>query len=163
MVPGGAEKAEVLEAITTFFVFLLSVGAGGFLVGCAAAAILHFTIVRHSWDGLFKKSIRITLTRASFVIGHCRYARHFGPDFRREDHKKGMEEALKEQRTGIRQCTRYRRAVEVVMRYGERRIVIAAFDKNNMDDAGALVLRLQAVHNNFDELMAMHGGNRTGQ
>jgi hypothetical protein len=81
------------------------------------------------------------------------YARSVGITFRREEHEEAIKETQRELDTGRRQPQIFRNAVQVVMRYGEQRVVIASFPKTEIAKADALVLRLQFVHENIDEML----------
>lgn len=74
-----------------------------------------------------------------------RYARELPMEFRIEQHQKAFEEERKEQRSRKRQPRTYRDAIEVVLQYGEKRVVLAEMLQKHVEMARALVIRLQNV------------------
>jgi len=82
------------------------------------------------------------------------YARKFPIEFRIDEHQKAIHEELAV-RSGAKRSRKYRDALEVVMQYGEKRVAVAAFRLKEMEQARALVIRLQNVCYNIDAAVQM--------
>lgn len=85
------------------------------------------------------------------LFGYKHYPRTVPIEFRVDRHHKAMQEEAQEMKAGERQSRTYREAVEVVMQYGERRVVLAAMREKDMEKAKALVIRLQSWCEGFDQ------------
>ncbi|MEZ5551524.1 MAG: hypothetical protein R3E82_11585 [Pseudomonadales bacterium] len=104
-------------------------------------------------QGLTGSWVNVKFTPDAVRVCFQDYARSVGITFRREEHEEAIKEAQRELDTGRRQPQIFRNAVQVVMRYGEQRVVIASFPNTEIAKADALVLRLQFVHENIDEML----------
>lgn len=91
------------------------------------------------------------------VTGAKLYSRQVPIEFKYEQHQMAAAEEAKEHRSGKRE-RKYREALEVVMQYGERRIVIAEMNQKHVDMARALVIRLQDICGKVDLAMAIATG-----
>lgn len=101
-----------------------------------------------------RHTIDVTLTRDTIRINGTRYRRAEGLNqFAIEEHA----QAYGERRRNVSPI--YRDAMEVVMRYGEKRVPIAAFRKEDVRKAEALLARLQHVDRHLDGLL---GGSAPG-
>ncbi len=134
---------------------------GGSLKNMTAGAFLTTTV---GWFGTFlavaiiaeyfgrRRRLNIKLSREAIVLDGKRYARGVGLEFRLEEHEKGHAEEGSERRTGD-QSRIYRDAVQVVLRYQERRVGIADFRRADIRKAEALFLRLQFFNEKLEELL----------
>jgi hypothetical protein len=89
------------------------------------------------------------------------YARAAPIEFRVEPHHKGIQEEQRELRSGQRGSRLYRDAIEVVMQYGEKRVVLAEMRSKDLEKAKALVIRIQNWHESFDSETAKAWANGT--
>lgn len=90
-----------------------------------------------------KRSLRLKVSRDAVEIAGRRFSRRTGQyQVEEHDRARGEEVAASQSRDVWRI---YRDAVQVVMRYGERRIVIGDFVWGEIEKARALVVRLQAM------------------
>jgi hypothetical protein len=90
-------------------------------------------------------------------IGRKKYSRDERIDFSVEDHHKAILEQQKN--PGSR---KWRDAIEVIMRYGERRVTIAEMRKCDEEMAISLVLRLQQWCRKFDLAKVSFGQGEEG-
>lgn len=67
-------------------------------------------------------------------------------EFSVDRHQKALKEEAREIETNKKQPKTYRQAVEAVMQYGEKRVVIAEFNNKEMEKARALVFRLGSLN-----------------
>lgn len=114
------------------------------LVWAALMAFLYAVLWKRALTNLLGKfvDVRVLPDRIE-VQGRLfrkKYSRSNPVAFRIEPHHRGADEALK---TGRAQAGVYRFAVEVVMQYGERRIVIAEMPHSGIGHAEALLTRLR--------------------
>ena len=86
-------------------------------------------------------------------VGLQEYSRTVPITFQREEHEESFKEAKRELESGQKQPRIFRDAVQVVMRYHERRVVIASFPLEEIAKADALVLRLQFVNENLEQML----------
>ncbi len=127
-----------LESWVTFIlVFVFGIQP----IGYVALAFLYF--VR-------RKNLDIKVGADAIEIDGHRYDRDGILQFHIAQHRKAVEW---EEKTG-RFSQDYGKAVEVIMQYGERGIVIAANRGRDMEKAHALVLRLQNIFSQFDKAVA---------
>jgi hypothetical protein len=95
-----------------------------------------------------RRTVDVTLARGTIEIDGTRYQRAEGLNqFAIEEHE-GAHGERQRNASPI-----YRDAVQVVMRYGERRIVIAAFRKEDVRKAEALLARLQHVNKHLEDML----------
>lgn len=102
-----------------------------------------------------RRQLRITMRPETIEINGRTYQRAEGLNqFSVEEHEKRFEEARTIQRGQGNRL--YLDAMQVVMRYHERRVVIADFRDTDEDKAAALFRRLQWLDREFDRQMAEH-------
>jgi hypothetical protein len=97
-----------------------------------------------------RREIDVTFSDDKIRIGHKNYTRSGALNqFEIDRHEKAFaeERALREQN----RRRLYSDAVQVIMRYGGKRVPIAGFDLGDMRKAEALLVRLQTVNASFDE------------
>ena len=101
-----------------------------------------------------RRKLNVTIGRDSIVISGTRYMRREGLNqFAIEEHEKTRGEAVVAAR-GHGSGRIYRDAMQVVMRYGEKRVPVAAFRRQDVRKAEALLVRLQGLNAKLDELLA---------
>jgi hypothetical protein len=107
---------------------------------------------------LHSQNLRLNIMADSIKFpsgwGGKTYSRMQPIEFRVEPHQKGMQEEQREARTGQRASRIYREAIEVVMQYGEKRVVLAEMLQKDLEKAKALVIRLQGTCAKFDRMLA---------
>lgn len=113
-------------------------------VWAALMALLYLVLWKRALTDMLSKflDVRVFSDRIE-VQGNLfrkKYCRSNPVAFQIEPHHRGADEALK---TGRAQEGAYRFAVEVVMQYGERRIVIAEMPHSGIEHAEALLTRLR--------------------
>lgn len=155
--PGTVNFLSGTVAIGTFLLLLgaidevaafIGVGMIAFIVGCISSPVLR---------SMMYKNLDIKVLPDRIVVGgrwgDKTYMRDVPLEFRVERHRKAEQEAFAEQRSRERQAVVYRQAVEVVMQYGERRIVLAEMREKDIDNAHALAFRLQNICESQNEAM----------
>jgi hypothetical protein len=132
----------------------IDTGAGGdaggiYLAGCL---VLYFIII--AWGGLVaaRRTLSIKLSAEAIQIGNRRYARSVPHQYAIEEHEKAHDEESAARR-GHGKDRIFRDAMQVVMRYGERRVPIAAFGRRDVRKAEALLVRLQLLDQGLEELL----------
>lgn len=117
----------------------------------ALMALLYPLLWKRAMTNLLGKfvDVRVLADRIEVRQGFFRkkYSRCHPIAFRIEPHQRGFDEALEEPKSRRSRKTTYRFAVEVVMQYGERRIVLAEFRLSDIGQAEALLARLQEAMN----------------
>lgn len=147
------------------FVGLLLPTGNGAAIGIGSAVLLAFCafglyplLVR-----LHAHSLRLSIMPDTIKFpsgwGGKTYSRMQPIEFRVEPHQKAMQEEQREIRAGRRTPRTYREAVEVVMQYGEKRVVLAEMLSKDLEKAKALVIRLQGTCEKFDRLLAHMADN----
>jgi hypothetical protein len=141
------------------FVFPAAGGAGGMAFVLPAIIMFFVAFNETSLGTSFGKNLdikifpdKIQLRDGGFF--YKTYARKFPIEFRLDEHHKAIHEELAV-RNGAKRTRRYRDAVEVVMQYGEKRVSVAGFRLKEIEQAKALVIRLQNVCYNIDAAMQM--------
>jgi hypothetical protein len=158
--PGRAHGFMLLAA-TFFFVGILaaiiiggSYGSWGvfFLVGIIVFALTG--VIEFGGPAVFSRKFAIRIYPDRIEMRRRSYSLDEDVEFRIERHRRANQEAHTEHFTGKRQPWVYRRAFEVVMQYGERRIVLAEMREKDQDKARALVIRLQNWCDDFEGMRA---------
>lgn len=103
-----------------------------------------------------KRRLNVKFSRDAIEVDGKRYDRNTPHLFAIEDHAKAFRET-RAARQGLAGARTYRDAKQVVMRYGERRIPIAAFDLKHLPKAEALLLRLQSIDKTVEQRPAEAG------
>ena len=155
--PRTSDALGITIGVIAFLIFLGGVGdAGGFF----AAAFFAFIIAAISSPvlrSMMYKNLDIKVLPDRIMVGgrwgYKTYMRDVPLEFRVERHRKAEQEALAEQRSRERQAVVYRQAIEVVMQYGERRIVLAEMREKDIDNGHALAFRLQNICESQNEAM----------
>jgi len=102
-----------------------------------------------------RRQLDVKVTPEVFVINGKSYARGEGLNqFAIEEHEKAHNEEMSARR-GQAGGRFFRDAVQVVMRYGERRVPIAAFGRKDVRKAEALLVRLQMLNENIEQMLGM--------
>lgn len=91
-----------------------------------------------------KRQVKVRMTAETIEIGRRSYARGQGIQFEIDEHERAFDEA-QDVRSG-HAGRLYLDAMQVVMRYGERWVPVAAFRRNDLRKAEALLRRLQALN-----------------
>lgn len=100
-----------------------------------------------------KRNLNIRITGDAIVIGGRRYGRAYPHQFTIEEHEKAFAED--KATGGSRRDRIFRDAVQVVLRYGEKRIPVADFRREDIRKAEALHRRLQFIDQDFAEMLGM--------
>jgi len=100
-----------------------------------------------------KSNLGVKINAAEIKLAGKTYSRAAPIEFRVERHHKALQETRREQSSGQRTASTFRRAIEVVMQYGEKRIVIAEMREKDQEMARALVIRLQNWCDRFDQML----------
>lgn len=110
--------------------------------------VLIIPIIPGLWM-LLKSNLRIRIDNEAISIRGKRYARIPGLiEFRVGEHQRAYSD-----NPGV-----YANALEVVMQYGERRIVVAEMRQKDHEKATALAFRLQTWSKEFPGMMAAYQG-----
>lgn len=125
--------------------------AGVALFICYALFYFFFLIFVLMWLNVSRLDIKIYPDR--IVVLGKNYAREMPTEFRVEQHEKAQEEERAEMRAGQRKARTYRDAVQAVMQYGEKRVVLVSLKASQIEMANALVIRMQNVCANFGAAM----------
>ena len=123
-----------------------------FIYWPAAIGVMVITV----W-GVFvgpRQNLDIKITPDAVKFGRKNYRRGMS-EYSVEEHEKGYDEHQQEARKNKRIQRIYREAIQVVMRYGEKRIAVADFKLKDKEKAGALVRRLQLLDQGqgFEQIM----------
>lgn len=123
---------------------ILSVAQGDIRPGfwfMLAFGIAWFVFLRSLVNFIFGKNVNVRIyadrIKVLGLLGYRTYSRAMPIEFRIDPHHRALKER------GHR--TLYRRAIEVVMQYGEKRVPLAEMPQENIELARALVIRLQNV------------------
>jgi hypothetical protein len=125
---------------------------GGFIV-----AMFLFVAVCEQLGA--RRQLRVKVSPDAIEIDGRTYARAEGLNhFSIEEHEKAFDEerAIRRGHGG----RIYLDAMQVVMRYGEKRVPIAAFGKRDVRKAEALLLRLQMLNKGLEQLLGTAPGER---
>lgn len=87
-------------------------------------------------------------------LGYKTYSRDYPIEFRVDHHRKAAAEEAKEIEQNKKKPQIYRKAIEVVMQYGEQRITLTEMRLKDIEKAKALVIRLQNSCHSLDATMA---------
>lgn len=127
-------------------------------IGFVALLLVSGFVIYPALVKLHSQKLRLGIMADSIKFpggwGGKTYSRMQPIEFRVEPHQKGMQEEQREARTGHRASRIYREAIEVVMQYGEKRVVLAEMLSKDLEKAKALVIRLQGTCEKFDRLLA---------
>jgi hypothetical protein len=125
-------------------------GVGGliYLVGWAVVYLIVAGFFSHIGR---QRRLWVKMSRDVIETNGRRYARGAPHQFAIERHEKARQEAQGD-RSG-KGSHIYRDAVQVVMRYGERRVPIAEFKEKDIRKAEALLVRLQTVDQTMDQAL----------
>lgn len=122
---------------------LLSASEAGTRAAIWAAALVVIGVLGRVFGT--RRTLDVTLSPETIRIGGKTYARRQGLNqFAIEEHELAFNESRNAQRGHPGRA--YRDALQVVMRYGERRIAIAAFAQSDVRKAEALLHRLQGFN-----------------
>lgn len=114
------------------------------VIGSPAGAVIGFIAY---W--LMRRNVNVTITFDSIRIGRKSYPRTVPIEFSVQAHRKAVKEMEKP-----RPNSTWINAIEVVMRYGEKRITIAEMRRRDEEKAIALVIRMQNWCDRFDAIMS---------
>jgi hypothetical protein len=97
----------------------------------------------------FRRRVDVKMDGTSIQIkgplGYKRYSNQVRTEFRIDQHHKAAREEAKEIETGKKQRRTWRDAIEVVMQYGEKRVVVTEMRHKDIEKAKALLFRLGAI------------------
>jgi hypothetical protein len=99
-----------------------------------------------------RRMLSIKLSQDAIEIGGRKYAREIPHQYAIEEHEKAHDEESAARR-GHGKDRIFRDAMQVVMRYGERRVPIAAFGRRDVRKAEALLVRLQLLDQGLEEML----------
>jgi hypothetical protein len=129
------------------------------IVGTAIAGFAYPMMIRPMMVNMMGKNVDVKVFKNKIQVRsgmlYRNYDRDMPIEFRAEDHQKGLEEHAKEIKFNKRQPRTYREALEVVMQYGEKRIPLAEFPMTAVEQARALVIRMQNVCRSIDAIHKM--------
>jgi hypothetical protein len=121
----------------------------------AIVALFIVPVPFYFWvKNVFSANLNIKIFPDMIEANHRQYTRSEPIEFRVERHHKATEEVAREQNTGQRTSSTFRQAIEVVMQYGEKRVVLAEMREKDLEMAKALVIRAQNICNQFDKAIA---------
>lgn len=127
---------------------LLSAGEAGTRAAVWFGALIVIGILARVFGT--RRRLDVTIAADTIRIGGKTYARQQGLNqFAVEEHEHAYPETRNSQRGHPGRV--YRDALEVVMRYGERRVAVAAFAQNDVRKAEALLHRLQGFNALLDD------------
>lgn len=149
-------RAGAVSALFGLIVFaqcaLVLAGTGNVVAAAvwgALMSLLYPVLWKQAFINLLGKIVDATVFPDRIEVSHGflrkKYCRTHPITFRIEPHHKGFDEVFREMKTGRKQKSTYRLAVEVVMQYGERRIVIAEMPLADTAHAEALLARLRGA------------------
>jgi hypothetical protein len=99
-----------------------------------------------------RRALDITVTPESIRINGIKYLRRDGLNqFAIEEHERAFREAQAARNMNVSHI--YRDSLQIVMRYGEKRVPIADFNRRDIRKAEALLVRLQGVTPNIEALL----------
>jgi hypothetical protein len=152
-----ADGFGILFGVIAFFSMISAVRSPGDLFGFAILAFIIAGITSWVLRSWLHKNLDIKVHPDKIMVGgrwgYKTYPRNVRMEFRVERHRKAGEEALEEHRKGERQAMVYRQAVEVVLQYGERRVVLAEMREKDVEKANALAFRLQDICESQNEAL----------
>lgn len=155
--PRSADALGTLVGVIAFFAMLGALRNPGDLIGFAVLAFILAGITAWVLRSWLHKHLDIKVHPDKIMVGgrwgYKTYPRNVRMEFRVERHHKAGEEAFAEQRSGQRKDAIYRQAVEVVLQYGERRIVLAEMREKDVEKANALAFRLQSICESQNEAL----------
>lgn len=102
------------------------------------------------WYFLKRRRINVMIGPEIIKINGKSYQRFEGTEFYFENYHKAIRDQDK-----MNMPSHYASALDVVMQYGERSVVIASFRGRDKEKAKALLIRLQDWSNRFDKLKDM--------
>lgn len=100
-----------------------------------------------------RRKLDVKITREAIEIDGKRYARAVRHQYAIEEHEKAVAETEAARRGYGRPI--YREAMQVVMRYGERRVPIADLRRADLEKAQALLVRLQDLDRGLEKILGM--------
>jgi hypothetical protein len=151
------DRVGLLTVMLTIAIFFVSSsqnneGPISMLGFFAVVALFIVPVPFYFWaKKTFSPDLNIKIFPDMIEANYCQYARSEPIEFRVEQHQKAIEETAREQTTGKRTSSTFRQAIEVVMQYGEKRIVLAEMRGVEFEMAKALVIRLQNICDKLDE------------
>jgi len=160
--PGRAHGFMLLAATFFFIGMAAAIIAGAsyeswgvfFFVGIVVFALTG--VIELGGPALFARKFAIRIYPDRIEMRRLSYSLDEDVEFRVEQHRRASREAHMEHLSGKREPWVYRRALEVVMQYGERRIVLAEMREKDQDKARALVIRLQNWCDEFEGMRARY-------
>ena len=126
------------------FLFTLLIVVPGLFVFWPVALALAVPVFMFFWM-TFKRRLSIRISPDAIRVNGKQYALDQVREFRVEPHEKAYKP----------DPGAYAGALEVVMQYGEKRVVIAELREEDKDNAVALGLRLQNWVEKFEEMVAV--------
>jgi hypothetical protein len=126
---------------------------GGWFLGLTIAG-LFLALLFYLWGARkFRRNLAIRIFPDRIDVDGRSYTKDENIEFRVQRHHKAADEERRERLSGKRAPSTYRHAIEVVMQYGERRIVIAEMHQKDEEKARALVIRLQNWIDDFGGML----------
>jgi hypothetical protein len=164
--PSLAKPMKFIYGISSIFVVMWAAAqagdnTGAITVGVIVGLLLVFAYQRFwipLFVGVFGKFLDVRLFPDMIQVrqgfGFKNYARSMPIEFRIDRHQRAMKEQAKENELNKKQPTTYREAIEVVMQYGEIRVVIAEMPELEMEKARALTIRLGSLNANLEQALS---------
>ena len=132
--PGTVSNVVIVSMIIAIPLAIVTAGIGlAFLI----------PLVPFLWM-MFQKNLKISMDEDVIRVNGRKYDRKIPIEFRVDHHHKAERDK------------QFRDALEVIMQYGEKRIVVAEMRGKDVEKAKALALRLQAWNHSFAKIMASH-------
>jgi hypothetical protein len=157
MTPRRAAISGGLIGLLVFLLLVDSVREPNHFFAVVVIALIAWGIATPVLRSLMYKNLDIKVLPDKIMVGgrwgYKIYPRNVRMEFRVERHRKAGEETLAEQRSGQRQNMIYRQAVEAVLQYGERRVVLAEMREKDVEQANALAFRLQNICESQNEAL----------
>jgi hypothetical protein len=146
--------AFLIAVVSAYLAWRFGPGKGdSFVYWIIGYPLAILVIVPMIWR-YFQRNLSVRIFPDSIEFKGMRFARDVRIEFSVEQHHLARREEAEEHRSGQRQKRTYRDAIEVVMQYGERRVVIAAMKMKDLEMAKSLVIRLQDTCTDFDKAVA---------
>lgn len=157
--PGLEKKMQTSWGFITFgiagFVLIATANIIAVLFIVAIMAVMYFLLWKPAMAGMLAKHLNIKIFGDRIELrqggwGYKKYSRDMDIEFKIEQHHKALEEYQREQRYGRKMADTYRQAIEVVMQYGEKRVVLCELPNTEIEKAKALVLRIHRMASTLD-------------
>ena len=156
MLPGRVFALSAL--IVGIFAYSVAVNAESVAPGVmvvVGSIVAWYAGLRAALHNTFGRSVDLKVYPDRIAVrqgfGYKTYSRDYPIEFRVERHEKAVQEESNAMRTGNNSFRVFREALQVVMQYGEKRVPLAELRVKDIEQAKALLIRLQNVCESLDQ------------